>query len=100
MVETAPKDPTARPDCFRCIHRRDVPGSSHSQCRHPAAEELHENPLAQLLALMRTGPMTAACEGIVVEGNPHGIHRGWFNWPLDFDPLWLERCSGFEERET
>lgn len=31
--------------------------------------------------------MMAACEGIVVEGNLHGIQRGWFNWPLDFDPI-------------
>jgi hypothetical protein len=30
-----------------------------------------------------------------VEGDAHGVRRGWFNWPVDFDPVWLRSCSGF-----
>lgn len=30
-----------------------------------------------------------------VKGNPTGIRRGWFNWPFNFDPVWLEECEGF-----
>jgi hypothetical protein len=34
-----------------------------------------------------------------VVGNPHGIKNGWFFWPLNFDPVWLEACNGFTERD-
>lgn len=34
----------------------------------------------------------------MVTGDPHGIRQGWFNWPLSFDPVWLESCEGFEEK--
>lgn len=31
-----------------------------------------------------------------IKGNPHGIVNGWFNWPYNFDPVWLDACGGFE----
>lgn len=36
---------------------------------------------------------------MAIRGNPQGIRRGWFNWPFNFDPVWLESCNGFEENE-
>jgi hypothetical protein len=36
--------------------------------------------------------------GIIVKGNPVGIERGWFTHPVDFDPTWLEECSGFVDK--
>jgi hypothetical protein len=34
-----------------------------------------------------------------IKGDPHGIRNGWFNWPYNFDPIWLENCNGFEEKD-
>jgi hypothetical protein len=34
-----------------------------------------------------------------VTGHPHGIQNGWFNWPFNFDPVWLESCNGFEREK-
>lgn len=34
-----------------------------------------------------------------IQGNAHGIKKGWFNWPWNFDPVWLDSCSGFEPKE-
>jgi hypothetical protein len=31
---------------------------------------------------------------------PHGICNGWFIWPINFDPVWLENCDGFESKEA
>jgi hypothetical protein len=28
--------------------------------------------------------------------NPHGMQRGWAYWPMNFDPLWVETCDGFD----
>ena len=42
-------------------------------------------------------PVAATALGI--KGSAHGIQMGWFNWPYNFDPMWLEACSGFEEKK-
>jgi hypothetical protein len=35
-----------------------------------------------------------------VKGAAHGIKKGWFNFPFNFDPVWLENCDGFEKIEN
>ena len=62
-----------------------------------------DNPLAQILALMgavgRSYSAENIIEGISVTGNEHGIRNGWFAWPFNFDPVWLDACDGFKEKE-
>lgn len=58
--------------CYECKHRRDVPGSCHSGCANVEAD---------------------------VVGDAHGIKNGWFFWPINFDPVWLQNCTGFEKKE-
>lgn len=57
------------PDCYKCKHRREIAGDAHSEC---------------------------ACKTAKVKGNEYGRRKGWFFWPLNFDPTWLEECDGFE----
>ena len=38
--------------------------------------------------------------GLKVKGDEHGINSGWFNHPLNFDPVWLEECDGFKKKIT
>lgn len=61
-----------KPNCYDCAHRRDLPGSAHSRCNKFDAN---------------------------VEGDAHGIRKGWFSWPLNFDPTWLVSCDGFSTSE-
>lgn len=58
----------SKPNCYDCIHRRSVPGDAHSSCANQTAK---------------------------VTGSPHGIRMGWFYWPVNFDPTWLQSCDGF-----
>lgn len=60
-----------KPDCYKCVHRLTVPGSCHSRCNNKNA---------------------------IVVGNQHGINRGWFYWPINFDPVWLQQCNGFSDK--
>jgi len=60
-----------RPNCYKCKHRKPIIGDAHSQC-----ENIHAN----------------------AKGNRYGIQNGWFFWPLNFDPVWLISCDGFEEK--
>jgi len=59
-------------DCYKCVHRLSVPGSCHSRCNNHDA---------------------------IIKGNEMGIRKGWFNWPLNFDPTWLQDCDGFSDNE-
>jgi len=58
----------AKLDCYKCIHKRNVPGDAHIRCNNVRAK---------------------------VIGNSHGIAHGWFLWPINFDPVWLTSCDGF-----
>lgn len=58
----------SKPNCYECMHRRELPGDCHSTCANREAK---------------------------VTGDAHGIRRGWFFWPYNFDPTWLKSCDGF-----
>ncbi len=89
-----------KPNCYKCKYRRKLAGDTHSSCNHPAYAEVSNNPFAQMLGIFasvgRGAPIQAKGEGITVRGNPHGIKKGWFNHPFNFDPIWLEECTGYE----
>jgi hypothetical protein len=61
-----------KPNCYDCAHRREIPGDAHSRCNNHKAK---------------------------VTGDLHGMSHGWFNWPLNFDPVWLKVCDGFSTDE-
>jgi len=61
-----------KPNCYDCKHRRGIAGDAHSSCVNLRAK---------------------------VRGDAHGIRSGWFSWPYNFDPVWLENCTGFEDKE-
>lgn len=58
--------------CYKCEHRGSLTESAHSSCKNRKAK---------------------------VEGDPHGIKNDWFNWPYQFDPVWLLKCDGFKGKE-
>ena len=58
--------------CHKCKYMRTVPGNCHIQCVNPDPN---------------------------MTGNPHGIRKGWFIYPLLFDPVWGEKeCANYEEK--
>ena len=91
-----------KPNCYECKYRGRAIGSAHSVCNHPSTKESHNNPMAEILGIFgsigRTPPIQADT-GLNIKGNSHGISSGWFNWPFNFDPTWLENCDGFETKE-
>lgn len=94
-----------KPNCYDCKYRGGLPGDAHSCCKHPAFASDKDNPLGEIMAIFagvgRVAPVKGKSDNpnIKVKGNPHGISHGWFNHPWNFDPVWLEECSGFETRK-
>ena len=84
-----------KPDCYKCKYRGEVAGSAHSCCKHPKCEGVGGG-LAGLFAILGGGHGMPMESGLKVKGNEHGIRNGWFAHPLNFDPVWLEECDGFE----
>jgi hypothetical protein len=76
--------------CYTCKHRRDVPGDAHSRCVHP---KINLNSLDMINVVIGLPNSLNVC------GSAHGIRSGWFIWPLNFDPVWLENCDGYESTE-
>lgn len=85
------------PNCYDCKYRGEVPGSCHSSCRHPAVKDSGD--FFESLIGVITGRNSQAMQELNIKGTPHGIRSGWFLWPADFDPVWLESCEGFTKKE-
>lgn len=59
-------------NCFKCEHKREVPGDAHIQCANPDPE---------------------------MKGHELGIRKGWFMYPFCFDPVWkAKECSNFKAK--
>ncbi len=80
-----------KPDCYKCQHRGTVPGDCHSRCTYPGtSSDMFDMLMPENLVLK---------EKLNIKGDVHGIRSGWFMWPVNFDPVWLENCDGFEGKE-
>lgn len=56
-------------DCYNCEFRRNVAGNRHIKCVNPDTD---------------------------MTGDEHGIRRGWFMYPLLFDPTWMtSKCKNY-----
>lgn len=76
--------------CYKCKWRRSLPYDAHSACNHP----LIGGELGMLTAMFTDG----ARKRLNLSGYYQGIKNGWFYWPINFDPLWLKTCNGFEQQ--
>ena len=87
-----------KPNCYDCKYCGGLPGDTHKCCKHPKNGSVADDPFAGMMAMFasvgRVKPVIADT-GLNVKGNPHGVKKGWFNWPFNFDPRWLESCDGF-----
>lgn len=84
----------AKPNCYDCVHRRTIPGDAHSRCVHPAIGPQDSNEFGAMVQMM-AGHFRKAATDLHVTGHPHGVRSGWFMWPANFDPTWLQSCDGF-----
>lgn len=76
--------------CYECKHRGTIPGDAHSCCRYPGTTTGmldFFNPKNEEMA-----------KKLNIKGDAHGIKSGWFMWPVNFDPVWLKNCDGFDPK--
>lgn len=82
-------------NCYECKHRREIVGDAHSQCK--AMEDDSRELLASIAVQTFKQPLTIG--KLKVDFDPYGIRMGWCNWPINYDPLWVVSCNGFEIKD-
>jgi len=80
----------SKPNCYNCIFRGSIMGSTHSSCSYGDNE-------LNLFTIVSSKNYNNA-QTLDIKATQHGINSGWFNWPVDFDPVWLVNCNGFTEK--
>jgi hypothetical protein len=88
----------------KCKYQASIPGDCHITCKHPIVENNSTALFSDIFRILgnRGGPRCALdsiSKQMGIFGNKTGIKNGWFNWPFNFDPIWLERCAKFEAVE-
>lgn len=85
--------------CYRCAYRLDVPMSAHSRCVHPEVAPIVMSPMGLFISLLPDVGGQVPALGITpqfeLRYDDHGARNGWFFWPFNFDPVWLDECGGF-----
>jgi len=87
-------------NCHECKHRGEVPGSAHSTCNHPGVSDPTIRLLIPVALSNGVYGELRLSEELTVKGNKAGIRGGWFHYPIDFDPCWVESCTGFEAKQS
>ena len=80
----------SKPNCYDCKFRGNVAGSTHSTCSYG------DNNL-NLFELFSSNNIENA-QTLDIKAVQHAVNKGWFNWPVDFDPAWLVNCEGFIQK--
>ena len=85
-----------KPNCYGCKFRGTIPGSAHSCCT--VLRAVVSNPdaptimLEAQIAAGQLGLVDKTTGDSLIKLNEHGVRNGWADWPLNFDPIWVESC--------
>lgn len=76
--------------CGNCKYKNNIPGDSHISCRYPL---LAREDAIKISMMAFTNPSSynqILKENFGFTGSLHGIQSGWFMFPDNFDPTWIE----------
>ncbi len=60
-------------NCYECEFKKSIPGDSHISCSKPDKD---------------------------MQGDRHGVRNGWFLYPLNFDPIWMQiKCKNYKKMD-
>lgn len=96
--------PTMRlepPKCRACKWSCEILGDTHLECMHPETQHLVKGDAIVHDKLASVGrvsvyPNVRAEKQLGIVADQIGIAKGWFDWPMNFDPTWLKQCNGFQ----
>lgn len=83
-------------NCHNCVFKRNIPGDCHIACAHPVIV-----PNATKIVLIIVNGQGHALEPLLgFTFNHHGVQQGWANFPVNYDPVWMEgECKLFMDKD-
>lgn len=77
-------------NCFNCDFKGSVAGSCHSSCNYPKIDK--HTKLKIYTGIISNFPETNQFlkENFGFTVDKHPVVNGWFNFPIDFDPSWIQ----------
>ena len=88
-------------NCYKCQFRGTVPGSAHSSCNvlSKLSQDTDKDKLKSFELIMGiTGAVPAVNGEAIVQVDEYGRSQGWALWPINFDPVWINKCGLFLEK--
>lgn len=84
--------------CYNCKFRGNLPGSAHSRCNVISSSGDDKSDTLEMLIVSGLYSITNKNTGEpIVKLNNYGVKNGWADWPINFDPVWVESCEFFNE---
>ena len=71
-----------------CKYKTNVAGNAHIGCNFPLMDEQAKINIAMIMLTANRNSNLKTNFGFTV--GDHAVFNGWFNFPLDFDPSWIE----------
>lgn len=89
-------------NCYNCQFRGNVPSSAHSSCHvlRLNGDNSNVRNLEFLLAMNQVSLIDKNTNKELVEVDDYGRKNGWASYPLDFDPIWIKKCSFYTEKKS
>lgn len=87
-------------DCYNCKFKGSVPGSAHSRCN--VIKTLYQSESDLLEIYISVGKYVITDKNTnepIVKLNEYGVRSGWAMWPVDFDPIWVDSCGFYTEKD-
>lgn len=87
-------------NCSKCKFKGFVPGSAHISCTAFRENGYDKDVmlLEMLMASNQINIINTETNSPLIQINEYGRKQGWANYPLDFDPIWVEHCSIYNEK--
>lgn len=73
-------------NCHNCVFHQTIPGDCHISCGNPVVVK---NALT-IVASLHSGMGYNLIPILGFTMSQHGIDNGWANFPLNYDPIWIE----------
>ncbi len=86
-------------NCEECVFHGKLPRTHHLECNLVNFEDK----IRVAVTILQGGRLSFATddkEEIAVDFNLHGIANGWCHWPLNFDPIWVDKCLFFTSKPS
>jgi hypothetical protein len=90
-------------NCLKCIYREKAGSNTiHSKCTHPVVDNImsdHDALGIIFKNFANENRVTSGLWGLSIDVEQGAVIEGWCYWPFNFDPRWVNSCSGCTPRE-